>query len=311
MAQSINKTVIIIIGSNRCGTTSLYNYLKEHPQIIGSRVKMTGFFLDKDYPKADYQVAAYHADGKDYFATNFQHTSGLYYLEASPDYMYSKGTLQRLITFKEKEQINLKLIALLRDPKDRFFSMFHHVKKLDLVDEAISLEEFYKTQSQNYSDRLATSVLEMGHYSKSLKQYSERLSEEELTIVPFKKLVSDPEDVLTNLCKWIGLPPDVYGKDFSFDNYNEGLKQKRTTSQKLYIRLRKSFFLFLIRKPAIFNLLRPVAKLVSNRLFSQVGKESESQSFKESKVAQSLSEEYKNEASELIKLFPNLKLEWE
>ena len=40
---------VIIAGSTKCGTTSLFEYLKAHPQICASVIKETRFFWEGDY----------------------------------------------------------------------------------------------------------------------------------------------------------------------------------------------------------------------------------------------------------------------
>ena len=41
---------LIIGGASKAGTTSMFSYLAEHPQICASHAKETRFFLDSDYP---------------------------------------------------------------------------------------------------------------------------------------------------------------------------------------------------------------------------------------------------------------------
>jgi len=45
-----NREFLIIGGTSKAGTTSLYTYLADHPQICPSALKETRFFLDSDYP---------------------------------------------------------------------------------------------------------------------------------------------------------------------------------------------------------------------------------------------------------------------
>ena len=41
---------IIIGGTTKAATTSLYFYLADHPNVCASNIKETRFFLDADYP---------------------------------------------------------------------------------------------------------------------------------------------------------------------------------------------------------------------------------------------------------------------
>lgn len=49
--QFREKKFIIIGGTSKAGTTSLYRYLSDHPMISQSKLKETGFFLDGFYKK--------------------------------------------------------------------------------------------------------------------------------------------------------------------------------------------------------------------------------------------------------------------
>lgn len=40
----------IIGGGSKAGTTSVFNYLADHPEICAADAKETRFFLDADYP---------------------------------------------------------------------------------------------------------------------------------------------------------------------------------------------------------------------------------------------------------------------
>ena len=44
------ESFLIIAGASKAGTTSVFNYLANHPQICASVAKETRFFLDLDYP---------------------------------------------------------------------------------------------------------------------------------------------------------------------------------------------------------------------------------------------------------------------
>ncbi len=310
MVTKLKKNVIIIIGSNRCGTTSLYNYLKVHPNITASRIKMTGYFLDKNYPKADYRIAHYYDDGKDFFKSYFNQSNSNTFLEASPDYMYSKGTLKRLIDFKKENKVNLKLIVLIRDPRERFYSLFYHLKKLDRLDETISLEEFLNLQTNNYEDDLVKSSLEMGFYHKYLGKYVETFTADELFICPFEKLALEPKATVSDLCKWIGISPTIYESDFNFVKHNQGLRQTKTKAQKNYIYWRKKMFSFIMERPWLFNIIKPIAKLVSNKLFNPNVDNIKDNNWKSSQTYLLLSKKYEDEAVQLGKLFPTLKLMW-
>lgn len=74
---------LIIAGTTKAATTSLFNYLADHPEICASNVKETRFFLDADYPlPAKYRFE----DGLDKYELYFVHCSASHIrMEATPD----------------------------------------------------------------------------------------------------------------------------------------------------------------------------------------------------------------------------------
>src|SRR6266513_2759700 len=88
-----NYKFLIIGGTSKAGTTSVFNYLTNHPQIC-SFTKETRFFLDTDYPLPSDK--RYEKNGPEAYLSFFE--SGGYQpsenwrLEATPDYLYSPST---------------------------------------------------------------------------------------------------------------------------------------------------------------------------------------------------------------------------
>src|SRR5947207_15184121 len=82
---------LIIGGTSKAGTTSVFTYLENHPQIVCSSVKEAGFFLDADYPPPSskrYQNNGLEAN-LDRFACEGSQPREKWRLEATPGYLYS------------------------------------------------------------------------------------------------------------------------------------------------------------------------------------------------------------------------------
>src|SRR3712207_1668459 len=86
---------LIIGGTTKAATTSLFSYLADHPQICASSLKESRFFLDADYPVSS---KCRFEDGLDKYDELFQHCRDdrLLRLEATPDYLYSAATPQKI-----------------------------------------------------------------------------------------------------------------------------------------------------------------------------------------------------------------------
>src|SRR5581483_353597 len=133
----------LIIGAQRTGTTSLYKYLYEHPQFVSATLKTKGVhFFDMRYDKgmawyrAHFPTSAYRA----FFRA--RHGCDLVTGEASPYYLFHPHVPYRLA----QHMPDVKLIAMLRDPIERTYSMWQHelsrgFEHLDRFEDALDAEE--------------------------------------------------------------------------------------------------------------------------------------------------------------------------
>src|SRR5438552_2173012 len=100
----MGKPQFIIIGAQRCGTTSLYNYLIKHADVMPAATKEIHFF-DLNYRK-----------GIDWYYSQFpDHYHGRITGEASPYYLFHPHVAGRI----KAALPGVKLIVLLRNPTDR------------------------------------------------------------------------------------------------------------------------------------------------------------------------------------------------
>ena len=100
----------LIAGVQKGGTTALYDYLADYPDVALSRVKEVHFFDDetRDWARPDY--GAYHAQ--------FDPPAGRPCGEATPIYLYWPRSLERIFAYNPA----MRLILTLRDPIERAWS---------------------------------------------------------------------------------------------------------------------------------------------------------------------------------------------
>jgi hypothetical protein len=114
----------LIIGAQKCGTTSLHHYLNQHPHLIGSKPKEVHFFERDEHYKL----------GIDWYRQSFfdfKHIVGKkMYFEATPDYLYRNGVAERIYAHYP----HMKLIILLREPVARAFSAWNMYRDFQAQD---------------------------------------------------------------------------------------------------------------------------------------------------------------------------------
>ena len=129
------KPDFMIIGSAKSGTTSLYNYLVQHPQVLPAVSKEIGYFDTTRYKnELDWYLSHFPevTKGDHLFLTG----------EATPTYLNRHNIAERVHTFFPE----VKLIVIMRNPVERTVSAYHHSVKDN--GEKRSLEEVINAEIQ-------------------------------------------------------------------------------------------------------------------------------------------------------------------
>ncbi|MEG4168347.1 MULTISPECIES: sulfotransferase, partial [unclassified Microcoleus] len=188
----------IIIGSQRCGTTSLYTYLAQHPQILTPIKKEMDFF-------------SWHFDrGIDWYLAHFPPMpSGEEFVtgEASPSYFDYREAPERLYTaFPEA-----KLIVLLRNPVDRAISQFYRLTDLNWearsLDRVISDEIERLNQNPEYIiGEEPGNYLARGRYIEFIKNWRTFFPPEQLLILKSEDFYAGAATTVKQVLEFLDLP---------------------------------------------------------------------------------------------------------
>lgn len=114
----MHKPNFFIVGAAKCGTTSMFEYLRQHPEIAMSTRKEPHYFA----PDLQWQWAWRISDEKKYLAL-FRHAgSALRVGEGSTWHLYSSQAAVRIKEFAP----DAKIIAMVRNPVDMIYSLYGH-----------------------------------------------------------------------------------------------------------------------------------------------------------------------------------------
>ena len=181
----------IIIGVAKSGTTALYQYLSEHPDIFMSHLKETNFFA---YSAGDKQQNINNEfnikNWEQYCALFDDATDGQLTGEASPLYFESNIAPKNI----KSTLPEVKLILSLRNPVDRAFSGYlMHLRngraKTD-INNAFTIDKHY-VQAGFYADRIANYLV---HFPR-----------DQIKIVLFYDLVKSPISVCSEIFSFLGV----------------------------------------------------------------------------------------------------------
>jgi hypothetical protein len=194
----------IIAGVQKGGTTSLYAYLDQHPDMKLSRPKEVHFF-DEQYHR-----------GLAYYRRVFPFAwRGLITGEASPYYFFHPLVPQRVC----ESLPGVKVIVLLRNPIMRAYSHYHMqrragVEPLESFDEAVAAEagrlegEEHRILTNGNYIPLAYkrySYVARGMYHVQAQRWIGALGREQILFVKSEHLLQDPEKELCKVYDFIGV----------------------------------------------------------------------------------------------------------
>jgi Sulfotransferase domain len=207
----------LIVGAQRCGTTSLFDVLRQHPAVFGARMKRKELhFFDNEYQRglAWYQAqfplrvsARLAARGTGMTPVAF---------EASPYYMFHPLVPERI----ERDLPGVKLLVLVRDPVERAYSQHAHQVGLGLESEpfgrALELED---ARTRGEAERLARDPSYLsrnhwlyayrtrGHYADQLEKLEQSFGRDRIHVIDSGDFFTAPGPVYDQVLGFLDLPP--------------------------------------------------------------------------------------------------------
>jgi len=203
------KANFIIIGAMKAATTSLYTYLKQHPDIFMTKVKEPMFFNNFNQNN-DYKILGRKGNRsttlEEYFSlfSDVENESAIG--EASPAYIYNEKAPQLI-----KEHLpNVKIIAILRQPVERSYSNYLHTKRADR-ENVNSFEQAIEIENQRINDNWSPlyHYIQKGYYSVQLKRYFEIFPKENIKVYLFEDVVKYPKETLKDIFQFLNVDDDI------------------------------------------------------------------------------------------------------
>lgn len=242
----------IIIGAQRCGTTSLFQYLCQHPEVYPSIPKEVHYFSN-NYQKGINWYRSHFPLRSQKLKIISKNNGGFITGEATPYYLSHPHAPKRAA----KVVPNARLIVLLRDPVRRAYSHYFHEVNMGIetlpFEEAIHKEEdrlrgeFDKLlgdetyRSFNYQH---FSYLARGIYADQIERWLKVFKPDSMLVLNSSWLNKDPINTFRTVTGFLGLS-DWYQIDASkyhtasYPPMEENIKRQlydffRPHNQRLY-----------------------------------------------------------------------------
>ncbi len=244
----------IIGGTTKAGTTSLFKYLGDHPEMCASSMKETRFFLELDYPlDSKYRFE----DGVDKYMEYYNGSGEGIRAEATPDYLHSAQVARRAKTVLG----NVKFIFTLREPVSRMVSWFNFAKQAGLLEQECSFEKYITQQMENPlgTDQQHMMTLQQGRYSLALQSYYDILPKEDIHIIFYEHMKLNVKGLMQGICRFLDIDPDFY-ETYDFQRLNKTISVKNQGLHKLYMEKGYRLRQMVHDKKAVHNTLRKINK---------------------------------------------------
>jgi len=256
----------LIIGAAKSGTTALYQYLKQHPQIYMSSVKEPEFFafegenLNFNGPGDVPRLSITNIE--DYQA-QFQGASNSKAIgEASPLYLYSPKAPHRIKHYVSEA----RLIVILRDPVERAYSQF-----LMFVRDGRETTDNFTMALLEENTRVHNNwawgwhYTRVGFYYSQLKRYFDQFNPEQIKVYLYEDLCDNPLGVLQDIFCFLEVD-EKFIPNISLKHNISGIPSNKS----LHTFLTKSNFLRTTLKSLVPNLLhRQIKTILINQIVNR------------------------------------------
>jgi len=223
-----------VVGVVKGGTTSLYHYLSQHPDVFLPPIKETNHFAAADISEKDFlkgYARDVNIDLDKYIKSGMKETIHIAHVNEDHHYesLFSKVKNERAIgeisnsymicpsSAKAIHDFNpqARILVILRNPIRRAWSQFlmnlREAKSdadnfiQELEDDHIQIPKGWGVNHQ---------YLELGKYSEQLKRYFDLFGKDRVMPILFEDYKEDPEEILASICRFLEID-DTFKFDFS------------------------------------------------------------------------------------------------
>ena len=252
----------VIIGAQKSGTTSLYNFVTKHPDIAPAAKKEIHYFaihynLGEMWYRSNFPTNL--SRRRHYTKTGQRLLSG----EASPTYLFFPTVPNRM----QETLPDAKLIVILRNPVDRAYSHYHHTVRQKI--ETLPFEKAIESAEKRYAGAMervtndpsfnpkrfrAYSYLPRGIYADQLERWFKYYNRKQFLVLAAENLRKNRQQTMDQIFDFLEVPPFQVGEGGDLRDENVGSYEEMEEStrkllveyfkphnEKLYKLLQRSF----------------------------------------------------------------------
>ncbi len=232
----------LVIGGQRCGTTTIFKSLSEHPQVMRPPVEK-----GTDY------YTLHHSRGAGWYRGHFpiatpaiRRATGSarpQAFEACTYYMFHPFAMERIA----HDHPDIKLVAMLRDPVERAYSAYKHelargfetetdfLRALELEDERLDGEIDAMAADPDYESiaHRHHAYQRRGRYAEQLERVWTHFDREQVWVMESERFFEDPAGEFGALLDFLGLPAWQPPSGFAQHNARPGAPMPEAARRRL------------------------------------------------------------------------------
>jgi len=273
----MKKPNFFIVGAAKAGTTSIFNYLNNHPDVYMSPIKEPHYFskdiscedFSEEYkkkvcfdikaylskPQLEKKHIAFVDNINDYLELFREVYNEKVIGEISNGYLFSKVASKEIFEFNPKA----KILIILRNPVERAFSHW----LMDLRGGLNLEKDFLKAIEKDYNQKekgwgKSHLYIELGLYYEQIKRYLDTFPKEQVKIMFFDDLKKDSKKFMNEIFEYLDLNP------IELDT-NKRYNKAQLPKNRLIYNLAKNIYSYELVKKLIPGF---ISKKIKNKLMT-------------------------------------------
>ncbi len=215
----------LVVGAQRCGTTSLFRALEQHQQVVRPTINKGINYFDINYSRGERWYRAHFPLALNTLHRKHEEKTRATF-EASGYYLFHPLAGERIA----QDLPRVKIVAMLRDPVERAYSAWKHESARGF--DHMSFEEAIAKESQRTAGERERMIADptyqsfayrhhsytaRGHYAAQLRRFYDRFPASSIHVVYSEAFFAQPALEFALLTSFLGIEPAV---GLSFDQHN-------------------------------------------------------------------------------------------
>lgn len=238
----------VIIGANKAGTTSIANYLDQNPQIQLSNPKEPMYFSSSPYFAKSVAIENSKLS-QNYYASSLLEYSSLLlpinkdvklFFEASTSYLANPNMSSYML---KKIVPDVKLIAILREPAERAISAYKMCVGSGIETRSFSeIVHNAANELKMIDNHSVKEYIRNGLYFQLLKPYFSLFDKEQILLLDYNNLKSNPRDFMLKIYSFLNLEPFDLEEHKTLNRSEHHLQNKELHISKEHINRLKDLY---------------------------------------------------------------------